>query len=646
MSRSLFKALELNDKHSFLEMLKEYTQNRHLTSAKKWIALYAAAASKPKYKECLELLLKYGVGVFFNKDEPIRKGKTALHIACENECDDNVHVLLHEGCNPDTKTNIGETALHIASYKGCSKIVEYLLNYSASINAQNKRGRTPLHIAAMSGQLKVIQLLLEKGADLQSTDSDGCLPLHLVHQQSGYFKIARLLLEHDLTTINSQDSEGNTPLMNALSHQDEAIEYLHFLLENGAKNEFCNKRGQTALHLAAETKNHEILPVILKITDMKWMEQCLSNSFIDCNVENDDKYFQSHLSSKNFLESHFGSLLKYALSIFDVKTLSTLLSSELPKSILQIPIIYKKYDFLYFRITIHSPLTYLFDRFSSAKEEVFNACLHLLLKHKITTLDDFNRVIPVKWPVFDDHFKFGEPFSIIFGNSDLLSKQHHFLNLLNENDVTTDYNLHCYGNNKTPFASFYDYYPYYYEPVMEAIRESNLEVLKLMIPNSVILEPDILVKYLFKSFGMKIAYTLRGGRRPIRYSYDTYEEYLYLISLKPFYFTQEWRPSSNRTPLLPRDSPLPPNSLHLFNPFEDPGPFACDAWEAIMQDLQPSAFTVSEEFSEVTLQQLCRTVIRQQLRGLTIEDNLRNFKQRIFELPLANILKDYLLFKN
>ena len=54
----------------------------------------------------------------------------------------------------------------------------------------------------------------------------------------------------------------------------------------------------------------------------------------------------------------------------------------------------------------------------------------------------------------------------------------------------------------------------------------------------------------------------------------------------------------------------------------------------------------SEAFSKVTLQQLCRPVIRQQLREPSLGGNLRNFRRKISELPLPNLLKDFLLFKN
>ncbi|KAK7574225.1 hypothetical protein V9T40_011416 [Parthenolecanium corni] len=693
MLKSLLQAFQQNEKHPFVQILRTFTQNPDHTSTdkKEWFtSMYATAASRSEHKKCLELLLQYGVGMFFDKDDQIGNAKkTALHMACENGCDDNVLVLLHAGCNPNIQTSKGETALHIASYKGCFKIVKYLLNYSASINARNKLGRTPLHMAAISRQLHVIQLLLEKGADLQSIDSDGCLPIHSVYDRCRYFKSARFLLEHDLTTINSQDSEGNTPLMCALAHKcghtefnhfwlnygekikfcnerdktTKSNKYIRFLLKNGAKTEFCNKRGRTALHLAVEAKNHEILPLLLKITDMKWMEQTLSSSIIDWKIENgvvyprtsfiengvvyprtsfppdafmgfsvdsrlknhfdnveDEKeyrYFRRLIHLKSTVGSHFGSLLHYALRTLDVKTVSTLLTSELPKCILQSPIFRKQY--------IYSPLAFLLDNFDGAKEEEFNACLNLLLKHKITTLDDFNRVVPIKWPVYDYYSDFPDPFSIIIKNSYLRSKQRYYVNLLIENDVTADYNLQCFYDNKRPFvfsSRGNDYYSMY-KTVTDTIGSSNLEMLKLMISNSVILESDILLKYFFSRDGrMHITgatYKIDiDDPKPIKGCDKTYEVYLYLISLKPLKYKK--RPKCYKN-------------------------YERDLWSAMRHE-QPSAFKLREEFSNVTLKQLCRTFIRQHLRGPTLEDNLRNFKKNILELPLPKCLNDYLLFKN
>ncbi|KAK7574224.1 hypothetical protein V9T40_011415 [Parthenolecanium corni] len=697
MLDSLFQALQENDQYAFLQILEIYQHNPSLQAShtRKWAELYFTTASKPKFKGFLELLFRYAVHrKFFQKDDQTKEGLTALHIACENGCDENVLVLLQRDCDPNIKTNTGETALHIACSKGyvkivkhlldhfayvdeqnndgykplhlaCKngseenvlmilqngyipnsrggawemalhvayseghlKIVEHLLNYGGVIYERDRDGNTPLHIAVMFNEIEKVRILLEKPANLQLPNECGQTPLHKAsHLNDGNssVEIAARLLERDTYTINYQDDNGCTPLMDAVRVGNN-LPYIKYLLERGAKTEFRNKQGQTTLHLAIE--NHidtETVALVLKKTDTKWIEQCLLNSPITIEKPT---------------ENTFHPLLDKVIYYSVTEVLSVLLSSTLPKSVLQIPILVEDDG----KTVIYSPLTYLFYVFKMKKEtEKFETGLHLLLKHKITTLDEFNRAIRVDW----SHFWYSHPFSFIFSDSYFSSKRDYFLSLLNDNNVTADYCLQCYHDNTEPFYSFHAY-ENYYEPLMDVLRNNNLEKLKFMLSNSAIVEPD---KLLFNYFHLTSVTYCSDDRKCFRYKdYNkAYGIYQYLISLKPMYYRQIGCHKFNLPTSFSNDTKSYRNIVRNLKTKskEHPPSFIVskEFWNAISKE-HSSFFSISEEFSKVTLQQLCRTVIRQHLRGPTLEDNLCNFKKNISELPLPNVLKDYLSFKN
>lgn len=581
LTGSIAHAIRQNNKNTLLQLLKKRKRNPLPLPAdnRRWTALHVAA-SRPEYKDCLELLFEYRDSILIDINDQTFEGETPLYIACVNGCEDSVEILLQNGCDPYKKTLENDTALLAAVANGSLKIVESLLNYPENINQPDMQGLTPLHLAALYGYLEISNILLEKGADIRSKDLYHHLPLHLACQNN-YFDVARLLLKSDLTTINYPNDAGITPLMFAVENCDMKV--VRFLLENGAKTDTCDKKGRMALHFAAYRGNAELLQFVLQSTDASSIEQCVSN------IPNVLK-----------AEQTLFSLTCCAIYSENVECLEILISSKLSKNILKTPHVERDGCFC----VIYSPLAYLFKTISEPNDELLNAYLQLLLKHKITMLDEFFKTFQIKWP--QRELRFIHPFFYIIDFKRPIFKQHLYLNLLIANGVNIDYCLQCYHDNSQPFPTFTDY-KHYYEPLDSAIFFKEVEILKLLISTSVILEPNI-VSVQFNPIPNIFTYS----RCMMFEKLEEYREiFQYLISLKPVYFTQfQLRGRDDQT-----DLPRYPYS------------------------------TIQEEFSKSTLQQLCRTVIRQHLREYTLEDNLRNFKRKIMELPLPTSLKDYLLFK-
>ncbi|KAK7574303.1 hypothetical protein V9T40_011494 [Parthenolecanium corni] len=559
LTGSISQAIRQNDTNTLRQLLKKRKKNPLPLSAdnRKWTALHVAA-SKPQFKECLELLIEYRDNIILDIDGVTFLGETALHIACRNGCEESVLILLQNGCDPYIVTLEEESALHIAVDMGNSKMVSALMDYPKNINCGNWQRFTPLHEAVLGGHVEIISILLANKARVFVTDCEGNLPLHWACSKRN-FDIVRRLVESDLTTINVVNFEGITPLMMASKNHD--VEDVRFLLENGAKMEICDKYGRMALHFAADQGNAPLLQFLLDSTD----ESCIEKYLLEIRLAFED--------CRDFI-----SLVGCTICSGSVECLEVLVSSKLPKNFLQIPL--REHGAISF------PLTLLFDMSHTLGTEKLNSYLHLLLKHKITMVE-----IP--------RLFWGEircPFSRIVANFPSFSEQQHYFNLLNANDITIDYNLKYYHDNSLPFSDFSDYLSYY-TPILDAIFEGKMEIVKLLVSDSVILEPD---KLICNVTSCKPRCMSLMSRSPEKYR----EMYRYLISLKPIYYMA----SRARAGILR---------------FPSPG----------------------EEFSTSKLKQLCRSTIRDLLRDHTIEDNLSNFKKKIMELPLPPSLKDYLLFK-
>lgn len=102
-----------------------------------------------------------------------------------------------------------------------------------------------------------VRILLEHGADVNAHDSHGITPL-LFATQGHYFQFVPLLLDHGADP-NAGDDGGRTALMYAALASDVAA--ARKLLESGAKVDLQAANGDTALHKAIVTAASPSSPV-------------------------------------------------------------------------------------------------------------------------------------------------------------------------------------------------------------------------------------------------------------------------------------------------------------------------------------------------------------------------------------------------
>ena len=113
---------------------------------------------------------------------------------------------------------------------------------------------TPLAAACLRGHLDVVKVLLAGGANPNALSPAGRSPLYFVTTQSPVsyrFDILRALIDAKVNIDMPCDRDGNTPLMNAMSHiKDKRV--VRELVDRGASVTAKNKKGETAEALAGK----------------------------------------------------------------------------------------------------------------------------------------------------------------------------------------------------------------------------------------------------------------------------------------------------------------------------------------------------------------------------------------------------------
>lgn len=208
---------------------------------------------------------------------------TPLHWALPYE--ELVGLLLASGADTNAKNNRGQTPLLWTAQDGQESTLRTLLQHNPNVNVEDCYGFTPLHAAALKGSSPVVQMLLDNGADPNKKDVDGWTPLHaaavkhhdevirlLLHKvDDGVQKLDQIkTIQKDakncmlLSEMAERKSEGSTVVSGLRSAaQDDKLERMQALLENGADIDADDACGGTALTLAAYMNRERVVRFLL-----------------------------------------------------------------------------------------------------------------------------------------------------------------------------------------------------------------------------------------------------------------------------------------------------------------------------------------------------------------------------------------------
>jgi uncharacterized protein len=195
---------------------------------------------------------------------------------------------LLQGCSQPSQPTIN---LHRAVQIGDLDQIERNLYWKADVNELGPDGLTPLQLAAQKGNLVTCKILLQHGADLEKRDSQGHTALtkaliarntlladYLTKQGAKLdanailHETARLgVADRDVidflikqgAVIDHQDTDGNTPLHNAIQYDQRVV--AKYLVNRGANLALANNAGQTPLSLAIALGRIDIEHMLRKL---------------------------------------------------------------------------------------------------------------------------------------------------------------------------------------------------------------------------------------------------------------------------------------------------------------------------------------------------------------------------------------------
>jgi ankyrin repeat protein len=202
-----------------------------------------------------------------------------------NEAEDCQKVLTGNRPFPlDIRNKGSQNALMIACAHGSQQVVEMLFTIDGThdLEAVDADGWTALHHASKQGSKEILDILCQKGANPSATTNNNETGLHLAVQAS-HIAVVEYLIERNCP-LNIQKTSpswwcgGETALHLVLSNyeteikedekeKDEKIkeEISFILLQHGADVKLKDKRGKSALHVAAESGMSNVVEKLIQL---------------------------------------------------------------------------------------------------------------------------------------------------------------------------------------------------------------------------------------------------------------------------------------------------------------------------------------------------------------------------------------------
>lgn len=236
-----------------------------------------------------------GVSLLLSKGAKVNSadihGRTALHYAVIfNPCSmggqipielqkakmNACRLLLDSGADVNSRDADGNTPLHwvlrqtfiYPSPVVTLDICRLLVGKKVHVTATNDCGETALHLAAQYALTNVCAFLIAEGANPNAKDDAGRTPLHeamfssLAPPPPNLYEMKTVcdILLNAGADPNVQDRCGDTPLHFAVSQRYGVL--CTVLIGKGANSVIRNNKGQTALAIAEEDKQQELVELL------------------------------------------------------------------------------------------------------------------------------------------------------------------------------------------------------------------------------------------------------------------------------------------------------------------------------------------------------------------------------------------------
>jgi len=165
----------------------------------------------------------------------IDTGRTALSLACEEDFDEIIGLLLDAGASASLADRWGRTPLYYAARYGKTgfESIQALATDRRGKEAmkwgESGHNRSPLHVAVWHGHVHAVRALLDSGADPNLVENDGGGPLH----EAAYMGSYGYDRDCQKNKKQSNDSRNHDGDRNDEVQLASRLEILRFLLGDG-----------------------------------------------------------------------------------------------------------------------------------------------------------------------------------------------------------------------------------------------------------------------------------------------------------------------------------------------------------------------------------------------------------------------------
>ena len=195
---------------------------------------------------------------------PDQLGQLTVHVAAQSGNTSVLEYLIaREPTQREAKTNTGATPIIHAIQHGQLQTVETLLRLGANANLRLPNGLFPLYLAIQGNYPAIALLLLNQVPGLQISEKldNGMTALHLAIELN-LEEVALLLIEKGALLDAKRKSDGFTPYH--VTAKKGKIDLIKAMLAKGLTPTIALESQKTALHLAAENGQHELVQQLLK----------------------------------------------------------------------------------------------------------------------------------------------------------------------------------------------------------------------------------------------------------------------------------------------------------------------------------------------------------------------------------------------
>lgn len=205
-------------------------------------------------------------GVDLKKERNQQDANLLLLAAPYLKNEKDVTYFINNGLDLNSTDKEGNGIFNYASKRGNIEFLKFLVNKNVEFNSLNKKGGNAFMFVAQgtrgfNNSIEVYKFLQSLGINPNIVTKDGSTPLHSIANT----KVDKSIFEFFLkagANVDQMNSDGNTPFLNASSRN--SLEIVKLLAKHSNNLNTVNKKRQSALTLAVENNNPDIVEFLLK----------------------------------------------------------------------------------------------------------------------------------------------------------------------------------------------------------------------------------------------------------------------------------------------------------------------------------------------------------------------------------------------